>query len=216
MSDQVNFKNIEKRTIQMLNFEDGLWDLLLGSIFMALAIYPVTRRLLGPIWNIVLFLAVLGLGVFAQQVLRRRIAGPRIGRVRPRWTPKARLILVITVVLVVATLALLLVTLINPSGMSDLSQKVSPASPRSYTVDIVVMFLMAGIFSLMAYQFDVPRLYVYGWLVGIGNLASVVLEHRAGLTFNLPLAIAAGIILIVGLVLLIDFLRSYPVRNEGV
>jgi hypothetical protein len=215
MSDQVNFKDVEKRMMHMINFEDGLWDLLLGAIFMALAIYPVTRRLLGPTWNVVLFLAVLGLGVFAQQLLRRRVAGPRIGRVRPRWTPKARLVLVVLVVMVVATLALVLMTLISPGESPSPSLNVGPDRPRTYTVEIVTMLVMAGVFSLMAYQFDVPRLYVYGWLLGFGNLASVVLEHSAGLTFNLPLAIAAGIILIIGIVLLIEFLQNYPVRQEG-
>ena len=64
--------------------------LLLGIIFMFLAIYPVTRELLGPVWNLVLFLGVLALLVVAQLLLRRYVSGPRIGYAEPRRSPKLR------------------------------------------------------------------------------------------------------------------------------
>ena len=60
MSDITDFNRIQRRVIQMTSFEDGLWDLLLGTIFMLLAVYPITRELLGPVWNLVLFLVLLG------------------------------------------------------------------------------------------------------------------------------------------------------------
>ena len=74
MSEQNLFKQVEQRTIQLINFEDGLWDLMLGLIFMALAVYPLTRQWLGPEWNLVLFLVVLGVVIFVQQVVRRRVS----------------------------------------------------------------------------------------------------------------------------------------------
>ena len=71
MSKTTDLRQIQRRTHQLMSFEDGLWDLLLGSIFMFLAIYPVTRELLGPVWNLVLFLSVLALLVVGQLVVQR-------------------------------------------------------------------------------------------------------------------------------------------------
>jgi hypothetical protein len=52
-------------------------------------------------------------------------------------------------------------------------------------------------------------------MLGLANLASVYMEHNAGWIFYLPVAIAAGIILLVGFVLLIRFFRKYPLRLEA-
>jgi hypothetical protein len=214
MSSQMDLKDVEKRVIRMINFEDGLWDLLLGLIFMALAVYPVTRRLLGPEWNLVLFLAIMAVTVVGQQWARRRVAGPRMGRVRPRRTPKLRMVLIVVILLVVATLGMVILTLASPGWLPPLA--FGPGWLRSYAVDIGAMVLVVGVFSLMAYQFSVARMVLYGFLIGGGNLASVVLERTAGLRFNLPLALAAVVILLIGIARLIRFLRAYPVREAAV
>ncbi len=52
-------------------------------------------------------------------------------------------------------------------------------------------------------------------MLGFAYLVSVYLEHNAGWTFLLPLAIAAGIILLVGSSLFVRFLHSYPVPVDG-
>ena len=47
MTNPLNPKQIQRRTVQMTTFEDGLWDILTGLIFLLLGIYPLTRVLLG-------------------------------------------------------------------------------------------------------------------------------------------------------------------------
>jgi hypothetical protein len=42
------------------------------------------------------------------------------------------------------------------------------------------------------------------------------MSHSAGWTFNIPIAIAAGIILLTGFVLLLRFLRKYPIRTQEI
>ncbi|MEJ2600959.1 MAG: hypothetical protein P8Z00_21685 [Anaerolineales bacterium] len=215
MSGPYNLRQIQRRTFQLMSFEDGLWDLLLGTIFMFLAIYPITRQLLGPEWNLILFLCMLALVVVIQLVVRRLVSEPRIGYVQPRRTPKLRLLAVITVVMVLATFGLVLLTLLGP-GSEPTSSIQAEASPgRSYLVELIVLLAMGALFSAMGYLFGVARLYFYGWMLGLANLASVYMEHNAGWVFNLPLAIAAGIILLIGFVLLIRFLRKYPLRLEA-
>jgi hypothetical protein len=213
MSGPYDLRQIQRRTFQLMSFEDGLWDLLLGTIFMFLAIYPVTRQLLGPEWNLILFLSLLALVVVLQLAVRRLVSEPRIGYVRPRRTPKLRLLAVITVVLVLVTFGLVVLTLLSPGSESDISAVAPPG--RSYLVELIVLLAMGALFSAMGYLFGVARLYFYGWMLGLANLASVYMEHNAGWVFNLPIAIAAGIILFIGFVLLIRFLRKYPLRLEA-
>jgi hypothetical protein len=213
MSEPYNLRQIQRRTFQLMTFEDGLWDLLLGVIFMFLAIYPVTRELLGPVWNLILFLSLLALLVVGQLVVRRIVSEPRIGYVRPRRSPKLRLLAAITVVMVLATFGLVVLTLLSPGSLSGISAAAPPG--RSYLVEVIVLLALGFLFSAMGYLFGVTRLYFYGWLFGLANLASVYMEHNAGWTFQIPGAIAAGTILLIGFILLIRFLRKYPLREEA-
>lgn len=214
MSEITNFRQLQQRIFQLTIFEDGLWDLLLGIIFMFLAIYPVTRELLGPVLNIVLFLGLMALAVAGQLLTRRVISEPRIGYAQPRRSRGLRLILVITILMVLITFGLVLLTLLGPGSVSAPDLSAEPSSARSYTVELIVLLAMGGLFSALGYLFGVRRLYFYGWMLGLANLASVYMEHNAGWTFLIPLALAAGIIMIIGCVLLIRFLRKYSLPDE--
>jgi len=214
MNETQSFRKIEQRMIQLINFDDGLWDIMLGLTFMLLAFYPLTRQWLGPELNIVFFLVMLALVVGGISVVRLRLTMPRIGRVRPRVTARVKRMVVVLAVLVLLTLSLVLVTLFQPGAAQDAVPQVQSGGARSYLVEGIVVLVMAGVFSLMAFQFKVARLYLYGWLLGLGNLGSVILEHEAGWTFNLPLAAAAGIIFVVGVVYLLNFMQTYSGQPE--
>ena len=49
MALPIDPKQVHRRTIQLKTFEDGLWDILTGLIFLLLGIYPLTREILGPL-----------------------------------------------------------------------------------------------------------------------------------------------------------------------
>jgi hypothetical protein len=215
MSEITDLSQIQRRVVQLTSFEDGLWDLLLGFIFMLLAVYPVTRELLGPVWNVLLFLSLLALLVVAWWVVRHLVSEPRIGYVVPRRSPKLRLLAIITVVMVLMTFGLLVLTLLSPGPESPSSEAAAAFSGRSYLVELIVILVIGGLFSAMGYIFGVTRLYVYGWMLGLANLASVYMKHNAGWSFLIPLAIAAGIIMLVGFVRLVRFLQKYSVPTEA-
>ena len=214
MSEMTDLRQVQKRIYQMMSFEDGLFDLLLGTIFILLAIYPITREILGPEWNIVLFLGALGLLAVGQIVLRYFISLPRIGYVRPRPSPKLRLLAIFTIIMVLLTFSLLLVTLLGPGSEAAPSGTAEISTERSYTVELIVLLVLGGLFSAMGYIFGASRMYLYGWLIGLANLASVYMTHNAGWSFNIPLAVVAGLILIIGFVHLGRFLRKYPLRTQ--
>lgn len=213
MSESPSSHDVRKRTTQLMNYEDGLFDLLLGMLFMMLAVYPITRARLGPAWNSALFIGLMLLVAGIQLTVRRQISTPRLGYVKSKPSPALKLTLAITISLVTLTFGLVILTLVNPGWLPNRIPSTGPDWPRSYLVEILVLLVMVGLFSGMGYLFGVARLYLYGWLLGGGNLASVIMNQGAPEAFNVPMALAASVILLIGLGLLIRFMRKYPVRT---
>jgi hypothetical protein len=199
--------------IQLVNYEDGLWDLLLGTVFVLEAVYPLTRARLGPEWNLALFIGLLLIAVAVALGLRQRISTPRLGYVKARRTPALKWGLGVMIALVALTCSLVVVTLRRPEWLPNLTPSSGPLWLRSHLVHVAVLLFMVGVFSGMGYVFGVLRLYLYGWLLGGGNLAAALLYEGAPEGFNLPLGIAAAIIVLIGLGLLIRFLHKYPVQT---
>jgi uncharacterized BrkB/YihY/UPF0761 family membrane protein len=206
--------------MQLANFEDGLWDLLLGAVFMFQAIYPVTRERLGPAWNLALYMGLIAALVLAMTAVRRIVSVPRVGYVRTRRSPGMKVALVGLVILVALTVGLVLLTLLAPEGAA--SQSAVPAwlragqgGWRDYRVEIVTLLLTGVVFSVLGYVMGVTRVYAYGWLLGGAFLFSAVIYRGASDGFNAPMGAAAGVIMLIGAVLLVRFLRRYPVPVEG-
>lgn len=214
MSTSIGIGNAQKRIVQLTNYEDGLWDILLGLVMLLLSIYPITRELLGPELNLVLFLVALAILVAGQYAARRYISTPRLGYAKYRRTPAIKLIVAVTAGLVLLTLGVVIATLLSPGWIPQSPSSSSASWISDLTVEIAVMFAMVGLFSLLGYIFGVTRLFVYGWLLGGAFVLSAALSIYQGWTFNLPLAIASGIIIVVGIVLLMRFIRKYPVAIE--
>ncbi len=213
MSTSPSLHAVQKRILQLANYEDGLWDLLLGITFMMLAVYPITRAWLGPAWNLVLFIGLLLLSVAACTLARRQISTPRIGYVQAKRPPAFKLILAINIALVALTFGLVILTLVSPDWLPTPGPGARPEWLQPYLVDIVVLLSMVGLFSLMGYFTGVWRLYLYGWLLGGGNLAAEIIYQGAPDRFNVPLGLAAGVVILVGLALFIRFLRRYSVQT---
>lgn len=212
MSTTPNIRDVQRRTTRLMNYEDGLWDLLLGTIFMLLAVYPITRARLGPAWNLALFISLMVVAFGIQVLLKRQFAMPRLGYAKGRRSAKLKALLVVTIGLVVLTFALVVLTMQDSGWVTALVPSGGPIWLRRFWVDILVLPFMVGIFSSLGYLFGVVRLYLYGWFLGIGNLAAAIIYDGAPEGFNVPLGVAAGAILAIGAALLVRFLRKYPAQ----
>jgi hypothetical protein len=215
MSTSIGIGNAQKRIVQLTNYEDGLWDILLGLVMLLLSIYPITRELLGPELNLVLFLVALAILVIGLSAARRYISTPRLGYAKQRRTPTTKLLVALMAGLVLLTLGCVIATLLSPGWIPQISSSSTASWISDLAVEIAVMFAMVGLFSLLGYLFGVTRLFVYGWLLGGAYLLSVALTRGQDVSFNLPLAIASGIIIGTGIVLLVRFIRKYPILMEG-
>lgn len=213
MAPTSDLRQVRQRVIQLTVFRDGLWDILLGMIFLLVAVYPVSREVLGPTWNIVLFLSLLAVLVAGQLLIRRQVSVPRVGFASARRTPLMKILLVVVFLMVLLTFGLVLATAGLLGDGPDQTVAAVPSPARGYLVELIVLLVMGALFSALAFSFGVRRLYVYGWMIGLANLASIYMEHNAGWTVQVPLAGAAMVILIIGIVHLARFLRQYPVRE---
>jgi hypothetical protein len=212
MSISTQLKQAERYALRLAIFQDGLWDVTLGLIFVLLSLYPVLRRLLGPALNLLAFLIEMGVVIAAVSLLRSRLTAPRLGLIRMGASQKSRLRSVRLAGAGLMVFTGLIFALASIGRLREPAWSGLPAWLATFDMDILFATLIIMFFSLMGIVFGLGRLYLYGWLVGLGNLASTVLEVTCGMLFLYPLALTATLIVLIGITQLVGFLRRYPQR----
>ena len=216
MTQTLDIKNAEKQAFRLATFEDGIWEIYLGSFFTLMSFYPLTRELLGPVFNGVLFLGLSLLLAFLAVIAKKRISQPRTGLVKfgPSTKKKIKTANLITIGLVLATFVLMILgtySLLNEPTWERLPQWFS-----DFDIDLIFALIIVGIFCLIAYYTGITRFYLHGLLLGVGNFATTVLHSYSDVQFGWPIAIAGLIIAAIGIVVLVKFIRDYPLPSVEV
>ncbi len=214
MSQAINLKNAERNSFKLVTYTDGINDISLGIVLILMSLYSVSRALLGPKLNVVVFLGTVLIVTGVLSYIKTRIVPPRVGRVKFGTQTKKRLknALIVTSVLVIASLATWFLSAsgnINEPIWERLPQWVS-----DFDVDIIFTILIITFFSVAAYTLALQRFYLYGLLFGFGNLTSTILLIYQGVLFQYLLAISDLVIVGIGVYFLIRFMQSYPVPLE--
>lgn len=192
MTQDINLKELELKAWTSY-FQDGLWDIFMGLLMLTMGI----RGLTDNVW----FTLGVGAAVLVSLVGKKFITVPRIGRVKfgPARKAKQRKLMAVVGIAVLATLILLLTTLL---GLDTPQAVVAP----------ILVICIALVFGLMAYYMDFGRLYAYGLLFAISMALWETFEEPIG---PIAFSVSGGIALLIGLVVLIRFLRKYPKTAEG-
>lgn len=187
---------MDRRTRQayMLYHEDGLLDIYLGFtllIFGLLLIFDyaaftgVAFALLYPIF----------------MVAKESITAPRIppDELSPINAAKRikRMSMMLTVTLVIAVLVFMLISSANLWLAAWLDKDLMTA----------VVIVLAGLFILWGLQSNTERLFIYAGLFVIARLASFWLT----LAFPYYVVAVGSVILLIGLVVTLDFMRHHPI-----
>jgi len=191
MVQSVDLKEIERKAWTSY-FQDGLWDIFFGLLMLIMGI----QSLIYNVW-FTLFIAV---AVLVFVLGKRLVTTPRIGHVKFAAARKVRQnkLMALVGISIFATCLLWLLAVLG-LGL-----------PKTASAPIVVI-LVALVFGLIAYYMDFRRLYAYGLLFAISMaLVEVVDNPFASVAF----IVSGGIALLIGLVVLIRFLRKYPVPKE--
>jgi hypothetical protein len=208
-----NLTEIEKKAYRS-TFQDGLWDIFLGSQLLILSVSALLSNMgLTKKLHMGLLILLQVLVVLAFTIGKRRITIPRMGFVkfgpkRKRKIKKSRVILLISVVAgVVVFLVASAFIQSNPAGRS----KLLLLAPVAWVINSVV------IFSLLAYYMDFTRLYLYGVLFALPVPVGIAIKQFTDQNLNHVVFAVPGIaMLIVGTVLLVRFLRDYPISGQEV
>ena len=197
--NSASLKEIERRAYRS-TFEDGIYDIQFGCLFLVFALIPV--------------LQAIGISRFAGYSLlivpmiipwlgKRYITIPRMGQVEfgPARRKKKRIGLLIGAVILFLTLPLLFMI-----GRDSISEVMGWK---------MIAIFAAPLLVLAVYTTDFPRLYIYVALLIAGVVEAEFLLDILGdplntiYSFGLP----GVVITLIGLYLLVKFIRTYP-RSE--
>jgi drug/metabolite transporter (DMT)-like permease len=208
-----NLTEIEKKAYRS-TFQDGLWDIFLGSQLLILSMsvllsnMGLTKKLHMGLLIILQVLVVLAFTIGKKHITIPRMGFVKFGPKRKRKITKSRIILIISVV---AGLTVFLIASVfiqsNPANRSILLL----FAPVAWVVNSVI------IFSLLAYYMDFTRLYLYSVLFALPLPVDIAIKQFTNLNLSLVAFAVPGIaMLIVGTVLLARFLRDYPISGQEV
>lgn len=192
MLSNLSVKEAGRRVLH-LTFQDGLWDIFIGWLML----FGGIRSLTDNAW---FSLAALGSALLYMGG-KLLITAPRLGRVKFGPALRAR-VGIARLVIVIAVLGTFFLLALGLSGRGPSAKVVGP----------LMVVATTAVFLLIAYVWDFKRLYAYSLLMGI----SMALEETVGRPIG-PIArcVFGGIALLIGLVVLIRFLRDYRTPAEG-
>jgi hypothetical protein len=205
MSQPKSLEEAERQVFRTA-YQDGLWDVFLGCFVLMFAVAPLLSASLGDFWSSAVFLPFWGLVALAMWWIRRQVITPRVGVVKFGPARKRKLRRLGLVLLVVNVVALVL-------GIVFALRSTVPGQGVSMAFGLI---MLVG-FSVAAYLLDFGRLYVYGLLVFLAPLVGEWLYRQYGVPhhgFPLTFGIAAGIMVLTGLVIFYRLLRDNPLPDR--
>jgi hypothetical protein len=211
MTNQLDLKELERKAFRS-TYQDGLWDLYFGLIVICMSVF-VYRPSSGysPL-NIILALCAMGVAYTLFWAAKKFITLPRMGQVRfgaKREMRKRTLVIVLSVVVLIQVgfLAFQLLAWKNP----ELGAKLNSFLPDRNLMDMIVASVGALFVGpsmiVVAYFKDFPRGYYIAVMIALAVFLMIYL--------NQPIyAIIIGVLIALpGLVLFVQFLRTYPLNQ---
>ncbi len=179
--------------------DDGLWDLLLGAVFLLMGVSGITHRRLIPGYLLIAF------SMPVWRYLRKRITEPRVGYVQ--WNParksrmkRAGCILAISVAGLLAVL--LLPKFLGPEALRQGLLQI----PGRWKAAVLLAIPLA----IAGYVFELKRLLIYAAVVLLSTAILLAVEARG----EWVLVVSGAAAIISGLVVLAMFLRRYPGQGK--
>ena len=207
MSTTINLKELERKAWKSF-FQDGLWDIYLGLLLMSMGISALLSDAgFSKTWYYAIYIGLILASALILWTGKKFITVPRMGRVKMGPKGKARrkksMILLVASLVVGAALFLLALVVrdIRPEWLD-----VSLVFPAGYVLNMLVVF------SLGAYFLEFNRLYLIGVMYALPVPVDVLLHELVGIDASFfAFAVPAAIVLAIGIVLFLRFLRDYPV-----
>ncbi len=208
MTEQsIDLKQLERKVWTSF-FEDGIWDIYLGILLMAMAVGAFLLDIRAPeTMLIVIYACLVGLASLFLWLGKRFITIPRIGHVTfgPKGRARTKKTSIVFAISVLVGLVAFVIVALSVKG------SISRALPMDVFLPAIWVGNMLVVFSLAAYFLRFHRLYLIGVMFAVGVPLDIVLREitQRDLSF-VAFGMPALVILIVGAIVLARFLRTYP------
>jgi hypothetical protein len=203
MAEKIDLKEIEKKAYKT-TLQDGLIDIEIGILFVGMGINSFFYDFVSRPVNILGFFIVGIIAVMPLLLGKKFIVKPRIGIIKfgPKRKAQKKKIIVFSLINTLILVIILILTI------NSLLQQIPL---RGVAVLLVIGLLFATLpLSILAYLKQFPRLFVYGLLIGFGLPFAEIFE------FGLNILLIGVIILIVGIISFVKFLKKYPLPEKEV
>ena len=210
MMENISLKELEKMAYRS-TFQDGIWDVYLGTMLLNMAISTLLTTLgltlvQSALGLTIIFIPVTLFGLAFFILGKKYITVPRMGYVE--FVPKRKRNLGKSILVLSLSAILGLVVFIL-----TMSSKIPYDLRYRFPVVLIIFALnVIVVFSLLAYFFDFKRLYIYAFLYAVPFVIGKHLQQITGSRYMLTtlLFISSSIMIIVGLIFFIRFLKKYP------
>jgi hypothetical protein len=207
MDSAISLKDLEKKAFRAAH-QDGLWDIYIGLIILSMSVMTLSDTT-GSSRFLHYGIFLLGLGV-AYLIFwggKKYLTTPRLGQVKfgPRRQRRKMTMVIVLSIIVLLQLVLVIGTMllrINPQFAADLG--FTHSDGERLLVAIVGALFVGPSIILITYFNDFPRGYYIALLTGAAVFSLIWFSQPA------YLIAAALLIIIPGVLLLIRFLRKYP------
>ncbi|MFX0177993.1 MAG: hypothetical protein ACFE85_17385 [Candidatus Hodarchaeota archaeon] len=208
MTENVDLKELERNAYRS-TFQDGLWDIYIGMLFIGWSL-----RYFGIIFSSIIGLTIIFFYYTITFLIffigKKFIVVPRMGFVKfgpKRKADKRKLIIFASI----NTLILLVFFLLTIAGIF-----------QNIQIDVIIFPIFIGVcfiwlpLSVVAYFLKYNRLFLYSLIGGLSFILSELLYPFLGFPLNdfLLFGISGGVIIIIGIVYFILFLKKYPLSKK--
>jgi hypothetical protein len=212
MSNQLNLKEIEQRAFRS-TYQDGLWDLYFGLIVVCVSFFIYRPASGYSPMNIILMVCafVVAYGLFWAG--KKFITLPRMGQVRfgeqrkRRWRTMI-IVLGALVLIQVIFLSLQLLGWANPEMGKNINSFLADKNLMHLVVASIGALMVGTGMILIAFIIDFPRGYYIALMFSLAVFLMIYLNQPV-----YPIIIGM-LIALPGLVLLVRFLKKYPLPRE--
>ncbi|MFX1463415.1 MAG: hypothetical protein ACFFBF_10290 [Promethearchaeota archaeon] len=209
ITENINLKEIEKKTWRS-TLEDGILDIYFGILVLGLGMGMTLSPVMpNPIDKFIPIIFI-GIGLFFFLTAKKFITKPRLGVVKFGFKRKGRKLktLIVLSINLLILLILFLIRFTNPELILEFP---------GYLDGLILglLFITAPV-CFAAYFLQYSRFYLSGLLVGLSFFLSDVFSIFIPEPFDtlIVYSLISGIIIIMGIVFLIKFLRKYPLSKE--
>jgi hypothetical protein len=192
MKDEIDLKELEKKTWGTYMSQDGLYDIFMGITLLTLAIQAYFYN----IW----FTSFIFIAVLVVTLGKKFITFPRIGLVN---FGKSRMMKQMKMMIGLLIVFLIMVTLYYLSIFGN--------KPNEIAGRLVIPAFIASIFVIISFFLNYLRIGIYGLLFAFSEILRGVYGRPIR---NIAILVIGITALLIGLYVLSQFLKKYPLPGK--